>query len=363
MGIGKINSLLYRNGTSYRLIDTHKSGDEVVRRERVSDEWWEHIQQARHYRNVISRNYISNKGVKSVGISQGCNKIGNKRRVNIIIGVESESSGRDIPAEVNGVKIIKKNVPDRRLMVECENAGDYPNMPGGVEINEPNKAGTSTCAVKDTEEDQVRMLSANHLFTGGYGDCEDTTSTKVLQNRTYLGYVTKNDQDLDFGFVDLSLNGSYTYENEVLDSSLGSRVNIAGYVSYNGVCVMICNDACTSNNCEKDNVRKEGIALGSLTDGYISQIDYERSTCPTYDGDGIVTTFDIAGGDSGGPMYDYYNGDAYILAINSGSTQSLQYQTSCRNDEGNTVMVYAYGGASGPSAYSIYDNYRMRFSY
>lgn len=360
-GIAGTGLTLFRDASSYRHVDTHKSGDEVVRRERVSSDWWEHVQQARHYRDIISEKYLGSEGIRSVGITQGCAEVGDRKRMEISVGVESRRYGNDLPAEIHGISVTKRTVPDRKLMTQCENAGDYSDMPGGVEIHDPEGAATSTCAVKDTNKDEVRMLTADHLFYTG--DCKDTSETRVYQDGTVLGDVRKHDLDLDYAFVDLSLNDTYEYQNKVLDSSLDSRVSVDGYVSPNGVCVMMCNDACTNSDCSKEDIRKEGIALGSLTGEYITEIDHQNDSCPTYEGEGIVTTFDIAGGDSGGPMYDYRDDNAYILAINSGATEEQKRQQSCTNDDGEEVKIYPYGGASGPSAYSIYNDTSMKFAY
>ncbi|MWV38619.1 hypothetical protein [Natrialba sp. INN-245] len=323
-------------------IITHIIGDEENEiTKKVPRSWKEHSDRVSLVREQVQNEYIRQKGVESVSIGLGNEYFGGKRGFSINVGVDSEelnvSPNAVTPDTIDGVEL---NVEEEPEEVEescddkCWNSSTFDPTPGGV-LFAGATAGARFFAHGIRGNDY--MITAAHNVDLDYCD-KDLVGSEVEQHCNYWGEVMEQYNALDIVMV--SLDSDYSMNGEIEQHP--SPVDVSGYVTLNGL---------KDLESDGETVYKMGCRTG-MTSGPILETEVSRSSCPTFQSEGIEIELDSAAGDSGCPYYDLRNGGAYLIGFHSRGVNTTSEEICNR---------YVTSRVRGSTAYYIADEYSGYF--
>jgi len=320
-------------------IVTHRRGNKPVKTKQVPEQWLSHLNTARQVKEHLANRYGHRRDVKVFALTSDEQTYGNKRGFAVSVEVMSEEAKSDLPKKINDIPIKFENYEVRKYM-SCYNTGDFDNVPGGVIFGGGGTSGSQYYI--DTDGDgtyEEHHITAAHVI----GDpCFDQTGTTVTQDGDDWGEAVLQSGSLDT--IACEPYSGFDVDNEIKEES--DSVVVAGYVTKNGLA-----DMDTYN----EKVYKTGRETGTV-DGYIENLEESSGAfdCTDYRGEGVEVDIDVSAGDSGGPMYDKDNGDAYMVGLVSAGHGNTD-RTDCEGDE---ILRYT----EGPSAYEITNALRGQFT-
>ena len=269
---------------------------------KVPKSWHEYEQDVDRTLQELRSKYESNPKVfgPSIITDQENKTKGGKKVTQLKLSIEEGYDRSNIPNSKNGVPIKINIAESDQPPGACENTS-YSDMQGGVAIemdrdgddSKDSGFGTSGCRVANPDGNcNEYLLTVNHLFLQSPDyDCEGNWDDGIyFYNDSYYGEVYRYDQNMDYAIVDPDNESSI--DAHIKDSRWDYKVKTNKTRS--GLKDMISDDTL---------VEKMGASTGGRT-GEIEGINETHTYgCVDLEGDGVLTTCDMADGDSGGPIY------------------------------------------------------------
>ena len=326
-------------------IVTHRSVDDVKIAKEVPKSWKEHCDLVSSIRDNLAYEYRSIEDVKFISIKNSDEYYGGKQGFAIKIEVESPQVREQISNSIQGIPI-ETVKPVERILEGCdENDACYnervaDDTPGGFTFD----GATSCCQYyvdfDDDDDDSYEktMLTATHVV----GDTcnENPIGNSVNQHCESWGKVVESNPQIDVSACYPTEYGK-SVDNMIADQY--DPVEVNGFVTEYGLKDMQSNG---------DLICSTGIKTGT-TYGTIEETNIGDSGCKGYGGEGVAAKIDTAAGDSGSPVYDKKNGDAYIAYLHSAGGETTD-GTDCQGDD---ITTWSHGTA----AYEINDTFGGRF--
>ena len=343
ISLGAVRTVSGRTTGETRTIVTHRAREKPAKKKEVPIKWYDHIQAAKKAKSNLINRFQNNSAVIAGGLTASNNYYDGKRGFAISIEVEEDASVRDrIPESVDGIPVIIRSPIDAvesdgcDELNACVNEDVYNPTPGGVTFD--GATAGSSFYVDDNGDgsyDTSLMLSCGHCV--GDGDpCDGfNSSTTVSQHCEDWGSLYKGDGKRGVVLLEPNTNHDVTDKIQAAD---GTEHPIAGYMTESGIA-----DKCSTG----DLVQKTGI-MTSDQHGQIKRYDFGNLTdCRKWYGEGVEVAVGATAGDSGGPMYDVQDGDAYMVAVLSvnGAVGDI-YDYDCNGNP-------AYGECYGTAAYEV----------
>lgn len=329
------------SATEYVEIVTHVQADQPKFTKEVPKSWYDHHKTAKQAKETIRKKYASRDGFKRFSVTAFDHYFGGKRGFAVNIGITSSDLADQLPSEINGVPVVTEEYGEP-IFAACYNDADADDLPGGVVIEDKGTSGTQFYIDIDGDGSYERhLMTALHL----YGDsCYDQTGEDIIQKGDTWGTTTLQSSSTDT-IVGRS-NGGYAVTNEVLEPDTTTRT-VAGSVSEDGLADLVSSST--------DTVTKVGASLGENVNVVADKdVSDSFSSCVDYQNEGVLLDTNGAPGDSGGPIYDIRNGDAYIVSI----TSAIDNPTDNYDCNGNRIRKQTIG----PSAHNIKDTYKGVFT-
>lgn len=328
-----------------------KDGDEVVKWFKVPKKWNE---QRKHASTVLGKTRTSleaQPGVVGTQLVKSDQSYSGVNGLQIEVLIDGGKMPKpDIPPKVEGVHIKQSKAPDIHEAGCSDPSGDCVNydtskgVAGGEQLcwkqnGSVEWCGTATCMVTDSA-DNLFMLHCGHVF---WEDCADAQNNGILYRKaarrdgTEIGKVVDYQVDGDWSIIDTSQGGNffgYIDDNDDLP-------NVRGYVTKNTLdyWASIDNEPCLS---------KMGTTTGETRGRlYTTESSFTVEDCTDMEGHGVYTYADMGQGDSGGPTWHWYNGDAYMVCNTGYYLYEHQQYDPCGNKAGQD--------SGGIAAYRIAD--------
>lgn len=312
-----------------RVVTDRGPGGEVLSTTKVPKRWREAelgvedaVSEAHQYLQNQDYEYV-----QSVGSHITSNQIAGRdsSRVSITINESASSSQEEeLPDKLSDMQIntgpgVPEEItilrePDDMTPVDCEGFKTGSTFMAGWSVANPPSAdersrGTGGYPMHD-DNGNTYLTTANHVLTDGSGTCNvglDAYDT----NDDYIGYPDTVQQDHDWAIIGLDSNSKPdSFSNELWYDG-GKTAPVTGVKTDSGV---------RDLKGDTGEIRAQG-----CTTGYTYGTVVENNTffiggnngCYAGDGNDIKTkgTSDkwVAEGDSGGPIFDFVNGD--VIAI------------------------------------------------
>lgn len=334
IGIGLVGSASASDGQEK--IVTHKRGDTPVKTKDVPKEWKSHVDTASKAKSELAQNYGNRNDVKTFSLRRADERYGGKHGFTIHVRVTSNQAKDELPDSARGVPTSFSEYIPPKPDGSCYNTGDWDSCPGGVTFNGGGTSGSQFYHDYDGDGNrEAHILTAAHLF----GDeCSDQVGDTATQTNDDWGTVKAHSGPLDA--VLCHPNSGFGVDNRIIQQT--GDIDVVGHVTKSGL-----QDMCTNN----EYIGKMGKATGNHS-GTLEECEYKASTCDDLKGEGVKYSIEAAPGDSGGPVYDTRDGDAYMVAIHEGSWN--EFDTDCDGDPVKSTSI-------GPSAYSIIDTFGGAF--
>ncbi|PSP78436.1 hypothetical protein BRC81_07795 [Halobacteriales archaeon QS_1_68_20] len=330
------------------------SGDSVVKYEKVSEDWVQHREQARTAKRKLVDAVGNRPDVFSVGLTQGEGRYGGERGFRIRVQSTDPAQARDLPDSVEDVPVAVESAPESHGPGGCNNAYDEEYAVGGEVVGWTGGGyGTATAAVNYDYSDETYLLHCAHVF---WDDCDDAKNNSLSGRGAHRGTYCQSGQT---GIGEVSWmwdrKGDYVLIEPDDDSSFWQYVDdnygypdIAGRVSESYIDYM-------ASNGDDEPIYSMG-ATDGRTEGDIITSDVSFTfTCINFRDEGVEATTQFANGDSGGPTWYSYDGDAYITHVNSYRYWDHGTVETCCN---NTAQ---YGNALGTAGYYIQNDEPISF--
>ncbi|WP_144240095.1 chymotrypsin family serine protease [Haladaptatus cibarius] len=344
MGAGAlfpIGSFASQQGSTEKLPEL-RNQDGVVKWLEVPQSWAAQKRRAEKVSNALKNRYANDEGVVEVGIVASPEKFGDKRGLQVEVGIDKSKIKTEIEDHVDNVPVQTTEKPEAPVDL-CLNT-NYSGLPGGVKIYDsdtsPYSIGTTAWKVD------------------WYGDCILTAAHTVEDTYDVYGDPTLSPQKV--GGVALTESASAT-DVAVLSSNRnipnkiigdGSTYQIGGWVTESGISSRVSDFF--------DGYRQMGITTGE-TEGGLGKYhigDSYHSGTPSYDGHGVRGSADVAKGDSGGPAFSLHNGDAYVTHIvTQGDPKGGRYTSNS-----NCYDTDPFKKSIGTAAYYLNNEYPIQGS-
>jgi hypothetical protein len=318
-GLGAVTSISGCSSTSDTNIVRYPkivSGDRVIQWMSVPKDWDRHRKSVKKIYNRVREWLHSISGVVGTTLVRSDRTYGDHNGFRIKIIVESDAqSGLDIPAEIDGIQIITETSPEWWGHADCSiNTGNCTNreqsdkVGGGEVVGWVNGGyGTATCRV--TVNGRQRLLHCSHVF---WNDCTDASNGDVTGRvaaawNERIGTVEATNIHGDYSTIDDQYGGDYVTtidDNHTFPDMVGYVTDVA------------CEYWSTLPRSSRPCLYKMGATTG-LTTGTIigTQSSFTMPGCTTMENEGIYTDCTAGEGDSGGPTFFLYDGDAYLVNV------------------------------------------------
>lgn len=305
VGISGLASLGEANVDTKEIVIIKREG-EVLKTATVSKEWYRAVKKIRNRVRRLQDTLIDVPGVEWIGYGFGNNYIHDRTRPQFAIGYDPFRLNRELPDHFEGFAVTTQEVRESSPL--CVNDGDFNPVPGGVTVEGTGGygyAGTSATQVSNPDN-QVRLLTANHLITKCGGDSDGQV---LQQNNRDFGTVEDADGSEDWAIV--TPNSNFSTDKSVW-AGTDERLPISGYYTADGVDNLACYG---DGNCVT--VNSMGTTTGQSF-GTVQERGVMRSKCPSLNGFGVRNYMESAKGDSGGLTFNVesFNGQEYAVMIN-----------------------------------------------
>jgi len=322
------------------------SGDESRETVTVSERWYRHKEQAIEVKEAMSRQYLGEGDIHSVGIESSDTAVGDLRgkRVRVAADPEGDVAALDaVPSSVEGIPVrtVEEGRPeqtdcynDRREDVDGDGENEFlggmafegvKNIKGGGEGVEQ---GTLCCPVNYIGERY--MLTARHVISG------NVCNTPGIVENDYGWGRTVNDEEsvTPFGFVAASLpeyDAALLWLSSPDLQDFSSRITgepgleVVGRVTSDGIDTLASYPATTVYK----RGRKTCVTSGNIV---ASNITYDTKCLdpsdPGKELGQVRTSATQEKGDSGGPVYhhlDKVSGTDELYLLNMATRNSGDY--------------------------------------
>lgn len=207
-----------------------------------------------------------------------------------------------------------------------------------------NQFGTAGYPMEDSAGKY--LLTANHVFadvcngTPKY-DCEN-------DNHDRIGDYDSNNVDHDWVAMKVEQDGEVeNITNYIWYDGGASDAFVDGYKNETGIAAMLD---------DVDRAKSQGSTTGYTEGTVTDHKTYKITPCYSMDGYGVKTKIRVGEGDSGGPIFDLRNGNAYAVTFNSFTTSSSVGTKQCAGYS-NKLFDYNHGFGVYPipnnTSYSI----------
>ncbi len=315
------------------------SGDESRETVTVSKRWYRHKEQAINVKEAMSRQYLGEGSVHSVGIESSDAAVGDLRgkRVRVAAGPEGDVSALDaVPSSVEGIPV-RTVEEERPEQTDCYTAprtnrdkDDEQDFFGGLAAFGLDSTGQSVnpatlcCRVFDANGN-TRMLSCRHMINGDNCDSNDRLDREwgalgTDGNERSYGGVSEAYQEFDAALLNLTNTQYYEFLADIVDEPSG---RVLGRVTGDGI------DYLHGDTDINFIVRKRGRTTCQES-GTTDQVRVDYNVCGITEREQIISTTDQAQGDSGGPVYIHRDDGSqpdnlYLLHIATRATGNNGY--------------------------------------
>lgn len=328
-------------------IVTHASarGPEVSKT--VSRSWKQHYERVKRVRKSLGARLKGPSGVKLISITRGATEFGGKNGFEIQVEADDNALDVEIPASEEGIPINRIEPRPREShgcsnQNACYNEAVYEPTPGGVTFG----GGTAACEFYadpyETGYPRRVMLTAAHVIQSDTCPFDDFADHPVDQHCEDWGKSYVGDGVLDVACVEPNGHPKTT-AGYIKQVGGYSDASVEGYVDEIGLADMVSNEGI---------VWKTGIMTGTQW-GELKDFHLGNYNCVNWGGDGVLALIKSSSGDSGGPVYDVRNGDAYMISVHSSGGASIQ-ELDCEDQQ----MTEA---THGTAAYRIRDEFNGQF--
>jgi len=343
----------------------YKSAGEVTDWFKVPEQWDDHRRRAKQILSENEELLSELRGVHSTSLTQSPKKYGGRNGLQIRLSVSQGFEETQAPSEIEGVPVSVSQRPKPRptASAACTNLNKDTNLGAGEHMAHYSGTGTAG-AICFNGSGKERMLTVAHIFYDYRNKCGvdiDSRTAVTYAQSNLLGQVETHSIEDDWAVVDRWWSGDYT--PYIDDNDADSYPKITGIASEYAIEYWVSNPnsrahqmGCTS-----------GHTTGSLSDCHVSQSQscsvegaYEPWTYSSDgDADGIETSCDVAGGDSGGPVYAVTKDtrEAKLISINNQYVSSGTSYVYCDldGDGNNNKLPYGFN-QQGIAAYKIENN-------
>ncbi|WP_317176119.1 hypothetical protein [Halomontanus rarus] len=319
----------------------------------VPKEWYHYEQKVDRVYSALKDKYKDKKDITGFGIEKTDKKIGGLHTNRVKIHIK-DNSELNVPESIDGVPIKKKS-PRGEFVLDAD-YGCYNNDPI-ISVLNPGElirgaGGPGTAGWRVKWNGNYYCLTANHVYNSNY-NCDssgkpiyDIDNNKVGNSIRYRGKwdwaLTETVDDITTQKYIDEANGGFSDGGYAEQSSSFTRSGIKNLMD------------------SDETVWQTGTGTGS-TKGQILSIEEEFANdakCVNVFGNGVLTTCNVAGGDSGGPIYaesSLDNGDVSAVSIYCGHDRDDEIgKQNCQGSE------IAGEGYSTP-AWKMRDSYDIIF--
>lgn len=327
--------------TEYVEIVTHVQGDQPKFTKEVPKSWYDHHKTAKQAKETIRKRYAGRDGFERFSVTSFDHYFGGMRGFAVKVGITSSDLADQLPSEIDGVPVVTEEYKEP-VLTACYNDIDKDDLPGGVIFDGGGTSGTQFYIDTDGDGSYEQYLMTAAHVTGD--ECYNQVGTDVTQKGDTWGTIIQQSSNTDT--VVCEANSGYSVTNEILEQD-GTTRFVTGSVSEDGLGVLVSSTT--------DTVTKTGDSLGTNSNLVLDEnVSTGISSCVDYNDEGVRVDNNGAPGDSGGPIYDIRDGDAYILSITSGGL----YETGDTDCDGDAILDETVG----PSAHNLKNLYKGVFT-
>lgn len=332
-------------------ITTHASADGPKKRVAVPKGWKRRYEATRRARSVLNNQLRETEGIGLISVVSGEREFGTLRgfAVEVEVDPKKAQARRRVPDHVEGVPVKRAEPTELKRQAcssdnACYNETVYEPTPGGVTFDGATAGSPFWVDFDYDGYFEHVMLTAAHVVDGGLCNGGFDDSQTVDQHCEDWGGVAGDLYDEVWDVVALTpTEPGKGVASHIERTGYFQDAPINGYVTEFGLSYKMSND---------DGLYKTGIMTGTQW-GEIEGINAGDGSCVNWDGEGVIVMTDSASGDSGAPVYDIQNGNAYIASIHSAGGAGTG-RTDC---QGGDITEASHGTA----AYYIQDRWNGQF--
>lgn len=332
-----------------------RSPDGVHQTKAVPESWADHWTHAERVNDAAQSDWMSEPGIKTIGLSRSEQRYGGKPGFRIRVGVTDEFEGR-LPESREGipVEVVRESPVDYG---GCGVTKDTNDIPGGVSMETSDDDGDcdqsfGTLGCKVSKDGSDYMMTACHIYGGGQDPCPSGISggESAYHMGDYFGEVAEWDEEEDWLLLDT--DDYETFDDQIWDPGAGERVDMVAWFTEAGVADLISTD---------ELVRKIGVTLGREW-GYVEQKSISSGwDCVDWDGEGVEVDIDFAQGDSGGPVWDKGDDGNGIMITHSCQLSGTKIdETDCHPISGCSSTSKVEDSLRGTAFYHLNDKYGIQ---
>lgn len=225
-------------------IEAIKHGQETVKVEFVSEDWWTHILTAREAKAELRSQYVNDQRISGIDFGINHDNVISSRKGRVLrVRVEPESfQDVEVPSDVNGIPVEKYEEPETRL--ECSESVDdteHSFVPGGSQmhlegINPDEEFFSNACRVYFEGDNEPKMLTSAHQFVPDWscGGKDPADRVEHRFNDVGLPFRSNSDYNLDYAIVHLSSASEIAGLSGDVKHSNNTRRELMGHVTENG---------------------------------------------------------------------------------------------------------------------------------
>ncbi len=323
------------------------SGDESRETVTVSKRWYRHKEQAINVKEAMSRQYLGEGSVHSVGIESSDAAVGGLRgkRVRVAASPEGDVSALDaVPSSVEGIPVrtVEEERPeetgcynDRREDVDGDGENEFLGgmaFEGMKNINNGGNSvekGTLCCPVQ--YNGGTYMLTARHTISGDVCNTPGVVENdygwgRIVNNEdtvTPFGFVAAAFTEYDAALLTLYSPGFQDFSSRVTDEP---GAEVVGRVTGDGIDTLASYPAATMYKRGRTTCATSGTIRGSR----LSFKDKCGIKPPTEEIGQVRTSATQEKGDSGGPVYHRINNSSgtdelYLLNMATRNYEDYNY--------------------------------------
>jgi hypothetical protein len=325
------------------------SGDEVVQYRKVPKDWYQHQQHAKKLLERKREKLHNIPGVQETQLEASSQTYGGVRGRKIVTLVSEDAPGRkEIPSKLEEIPVEVRNMPKKEAGCPDDSSDDNcidddgtDSVPGGYTFGNPNVDGggygSSCCQVQ--KSDVGYMLTVAHAF-GDHCNDDDLVGHDAYAAGEKVGEVVEWNRDEDWALIDTTFGGDW--QNHIRDTR--TNPNVAGHVGESSLDYW----ESENTNCTTQAGRTTADTHGKVQATHVSS----TTVCTDYNGHGVKTYCNFAGGDSGGPTYHVDStGEAYMVSVTGYGYNWI----------GSVCFNNQYGNSGGTAAYRLNNQHNMSF--
>lgn len=292
-----------------RIVTKRQQGDVHTTR-KVPKKWRQHVLRSRNaYDKTVDRLTKEYTGLEFArkatdSTIQGLNKL----YIEVALPESKSEVAKEIPEQIDGIPVKTAEQKERAPMsLNDESYGCYTDeernsVPGGSPCHSSaGDRGTMGFQAYVNGDSQYMMTASHVVHKNG---CNNSHTMEYYDNR--IGEVYAYDPVEDWALVSKDYYDVNNISGNIVNTDDSSMWYVDSYFSKSGL------EYCMSNDTI---LNKQGRVHGNLTGEIESLNDSKSDGCIDMNGDGVGARIWTSEGDSGGPIYQQYDGTYATIAF------------------------------------------------